>query len=150
MTRMRIVAMTDCKTPFRALEQRQQVLVGPSRIAERPPGVEATPIATRVDHRIDRARPAEDAATRCGHATLRQRRLRLCGVVPVVLRADERRPSARRGYRRIVLAGVARLDEQNANRGICGQTIDDNAARGSGADDDEVGFSDWRFSIFDY
>src|SRR5262249_59300527 len=59
-----VVAVLAALVVLGAAEVGQDVLVAPAVEAHRPPLVVVGPVAADVDHRVQRARPAEDAAAR--------------------------------------------------------------------------------------
>ncbi len=123
---------------LRTLEEREHVVVAPARVAEVAPAVEASPVTADMRHGVDGARTAVDLAARAEQHPALQAGLGLGAIAPVVGGSHQRYPTPRGGDIGVALSGDARLQEQDTDRGIGGQTMGEHAARGAGAHHDVV------------
>ena len=125
------------------LVRRVDAVGVPAGVALGGPVVEVGAVAAHVDHAVDRARAADDLASRDRHLAVEDVLLRHRVVAPVdglldlghrVHRADH---AGLLGQELVV--GLARLDHDHAGAGL-GQTAGDRRTGGAGSDHDVVGF----------
>ncbi len=123
---------------FQFPEVGQDIIPTPARIPGGAPIVEIRPMSTHIDHGVDGARAANDFATRPVSPTLVQLRIGFRLVHPVKAWVCERPPVTDRHPDPRTAIRTACLQEQNAVASGLGQTMRQNATRGSRADDDVV------------
>lgn len=114
--RRRITSLfrSECLKPGTHSIQQPQPSFPRSRAA-----VEAQPMPANVGHGVDCARTPKGLAAGEGDATIKQAAFRVRVVAPVVLRAHEPHPLARRGDLWIVLpARTTRLQKEDTHRRI--------------------------------
>ena len=117
-----------------APEVRQHLVVRPAGAAVRRPAVEVGAVAAEVDHRVDRARPADHAAAREVEPPTPEPRLGLAEEVPVQAGLEDDREHGgdvqlRRGV------GAAGLEQQHGDVGVLAEAGGEHAARRPCADD---------------
>ena len=122
---------------FHAPEERQHVLVAPALVAHLRPAVEVLCLAAHEGHAVDRARAAQQAAARHRDAPPLGVGLGLGAVEPVGGGVGDQPCRADRNERP-GMAGRTCLQEQHLVARVGRQTVGDDGARRSGADDDEV------------
>src|SRR5499427_3704845 len=116
----------------------QYIIEAPAGIAELAPMIEVRRLAADVEQAIDRARPAQHLPPRLDDLPVVELCLRLRAIEPIDLAVGEQLAVAERDMNPDVAIMPARLQQENAMASRGGQTIGENAARASGADDDIV------------
>src|SRR5215510_1629067 len=123
---------------FGAAKTGQHILEAPAGIAELPPMIEVGRLAADVEQAIDRARPAQHFPPWLDDLPVVELCLRLRGVEPIDLSIGEQLAVAERDVNPDTAVMTARLQQENAMATRGGETIGENAARASGADNDIV------------
>ena len=120
-----------------APEVRQHVVVAPAVEPHRGPLVVVGAVAADVDHRVDRARPADHAAARQVEPAVAEAWLLLAEQIPVETRLEHR---GERGRRADLVRTVraARLEQRDAHVGVLAQPSREHAAGRAGAHDHVV------------
>src|SRR5262249_34384904 len=121
-----------------AAEVGQHILEAPAGIAELSPMIEVRRLAADVEQAIDRARSAQHFSPRLDDLPVVELCLRLRAIEPIDLAIGEQLAVAERDVNPDVAIMPARLQQENAMATRGGQTIGENAARASGADDDII------------
>ena len=132
-----VVAVRAALVVLGAPEVRQDVLVGPAVVAQRRPLVVVGRVAADVDHRVERARAAEDAAARQVVAAEVEPRLGLGEQRPVEV-ARQVQPEAERHVDVRVVVGRPGLDHGDAHVRVLAQAVGHDAAGRSCAHDHVV------------
>src|SRR5215813_5116782 len=123
---------------FGAAKTGQHTLEAPAGVAELPPMIEVGRLAADVEQAIDRARAAQHLPAGLDDLPVVELGLRLRGVEPIDLTIGEQLAVAERDVNPDMAVMAARLQQENAMATRGGETIGENAARASGADDDIV------------
>src|SRR5262245_18375573 len=121
-----------------AAKIRENILEAPAGIAELAPMIEVRRLAADVEQAIDRARPAQHFPPRLDDLPVVELCLRLRGIEPIDLTIGEPLAVVEWDMNPDVAVVAARLQQENAMATRGGQTIGENAAGASGADDDIV------------
>src|SRR5262245_30919824 len=121
-----------------AAEIRQDIREAPAGVAELAPMIEVGRLAADVEQAIDRARAAQHFPARLDDLPLVELCLRLRGIEPIDLTIGEQLAVAERDMNPDMAVVAARLQQENAMATRGCQTIGENAAGASGADDDIV------------
>src|SRR5262245_6221427 len=116
----------------------QHILEAPAGIAELTPMIEVGRLAAEIEQAVDRARAAQHLPPRLDDLPVVELGLRLRRVEPIDLTIGEQLAVAERDVNPDMAVMAARLQQQNAMAARGGQTIGENAAGASGADDDIV------------
>ena len=132
------IAVAAALPAFGALEIGQAVGIAPVARAQGFPFVEIAGMAAHVDQPVDRGRPAQDLAARAMHLAAIQPRLRLGHVFPVVLGAVHRDRQRCRHLDEDRLVAAAIFQHQHAGCRVLAEAVGQNAAGGTGTDDDVV------------
>ena len=120
-----------------ALEVGQHLVVAPARGPAGRPAVVVGAVAAEVDHRVDRARSADDLAAREVQAAAPEPRLRLAVEIPVDAGLEQHREGRRHGDLRLGVL-TAGLEQRDPDVGILAEPRRDHAACRSRADDHVV------------
>ncbi len=110
----------------------------PARIAECRPRVEIGRLSAHVNHGVDRARAADDAAARPIGRSPAGAVIGFGLVTPIEFRMVEGLAVADRHPDPEIEVGTARLEQQHPHRGIGAQPVGENATGRTRADDDKV------------
>ena len=121
-----------------AAEVRQHIVEAPAGIAELPPMIVIRRLAAQIKQAVDRARPAQDLASRLDHLTVVELGLRLRLVEPVDPAVGEQLAVAERDMNPEMTIMAARFQQENAMAARRGQAVGQHAAGGTGADDDVI------------
>ena len=121
------------------LEHRQHRLPGPARILRQAcPFVVVLPLATHVDHSIDRRGAAEDPPARVQERAPVEAGLRDSLIEPVGTWVADAVEVADRNVNPVIAVDAARLEQQHVHFGVGREPIGQQAASGSGSHDDVV------------
>ena len=120
------------------LEDRQQIVIAPARVAGVAPLVEVGGVAAHPDHGVDGGGAAEQLAARPVVGIAGEPRVGFGLVVPVDGRVEEGLAIAERHLDEEAAVGAARLQHQHRVAAVRRQALGDDAAGRAGADDDEV------------
>jgi hypothetical protein len=123
---------------LRLAEIRENVVITPPDIAELSPEVEVLGLAADVDQAVDRARSAQDLASRSDDLAAVTSRLRLGRVAPVEASVGEQLAKAERDMQPRMPVRGSGLQQQYAVAPRCGEPVGQHASGAAGADDDEV------------
>ena len=127
---------------FVQFEVRQGLVPAPGGVASlRGPLVVIARLAAHVNHAVDAAAAAQGFAARVTQRAAVQARLGLGLVQPVGARVANAVQVAHRDVDPVVIVAATSLDQQHTLAGIGRQTVGQQAAGGTGADDDVVKFS---------
>src|SRR5262249_18831103 len=121
-----------------AAEVGQYILEAPAGIAELAPMIEVRRLAADVEQAIDRAPPAQHFPGRLDDLPVVQLGLRLRAIEPIDLAVGEQLAVTERDVNPDIAIVPARLQQENAMATRGGETIGENAAGASSADDDIV------------
>src|SRR5262245_48951385 len=116
----------------------QHILETPTGIAELAPMIEVGRLAADIEQAINRARATQHFSPRLDDLPVVELGLRLRAIEPIDLAIGEQFAVAERDVNPEMAVMPARLQQENAMATRGGQTIGENAARASGADDDIV------------
>ena len=133
-----VVTTTEPSVALGLAEVGQAVAIAPAPGPEAFPLVEVVGVAAHVDEAVDRGGAAEDLAPRAVHAPAVEARLGGGVVAPVVPGAVHRDGERRGHLDEDAAVAAAEFEEQDAGSRILGQARGEDAAGGSGADDDVV------------
>jgi hypothetical protein len=127
-----------CLVVLDRLEQRQQIVEAPAGISGIAPFVEVFALTPHPDHRVDRARPAEQLAARPVVSVAGQPRVGLGPVVPVHLWIVKGLAVAERHLNEEAPVGSAGFQHKHGKAPACRKAFGQGRAGRSGADDNEI------------
>jgi len=115
----------------------QNFVVAPSRCTFGRPAVVIGAVAADIDHRVDRARPAESFAARQVDEPAVEGLLGLAHIIPIVLvLADQTARQRNLDFRGFIRA--AGLDQRYLDRRVLGESCGEDAAGGARAHNDII------------